>query len=200
MVLSCLSGLVIFGHYAQLGCDPKNAGHIHNYNQVRDIKTWINKYIYVNIWYAHGHWPDVNVCRVSCWGVVNILLVLSIISYFHYNIWACMCSTGPFQYRWLKGFICSSCHYHHQIGSIHLSHCYYNFPWLCVWDVCYIIFCYLLHIYSEKTGNLFLSLLCSLWRVQIVGYVLSWRSYSFLCTLHHLIFIIVQTYLKTLNL
>ena len=29
------------------------------------------------------------------------------------------------------------------------------FPWLCVWDVCYIIFCYLLHIHSGKTGNLF---------------------------------------------
>ena len=50
-------------------------------------------------------WPHVNVCRVSCGGVVNMLLVLSITSYFHYNIWGCMCSTGPFQYRWLKGFI-----------------------------------------------------------------------------------------------
>ena len=29
--------------------------------------------------------------------------------------------------------------------------------------------------------------------MQIIGYVLSWRSYSFLCTLHHLIIIIVQT-------
>ena len=25
---------------------------------------------------AHGHWPHVNVCRVSCWGVINMLLVL----------------------------------------------------------------------------------------------------------------------------
>ena len=33
-----------------------------------------------------------------------------------------MCSTGPFKYRWLKGYIYSSCYYHHQIGSIHLSH------------------------------------------------------------------------------
>ena len=38
-----------------------------------------------------------------------------------------MCSTGPFQYRWLKGYIYSSCYYHHQIGSIHLSHCYHIF-------------------------------------------------------------------------
>ena len=34
-----------------------------------------------------------------------------------------MYSTGPFQYRWLKGFIYNSCYYH-PIGSIHLSHGY----------------------------------------------------------------------------
>ena len=82
------------------------------------------------------------------------LLVLSITFYFHYNLWGCMCSTGPFQYRWLKGHIYSTCHYHHQIGSIHLSHCYI-FPWLCAWDVCYIIFCHLLHIRSGKPGICF---------------------------------------------
>ena len=76
---------------------------------------------------AHGHWPHVNVCRVSCGCVINMLLVLSITSYFHYNTWGCMCSTGPFQYRWLKGYIYCSCYYHHQIGSIHLSHCYHIF-------------------------------------------------------------------------
>ena len=36
--------------------------------------------------------------------------------------------------------------------------------------------------------------------MQIVGYILVCRSYSFVCTLHHLIIIIVQTYLKTLNI
>ena len=82
-----------------------------------------------------------------------------------------MCSTGPFQYRWLKRYIYSSCYHHHQIGSIHLSHCYHIFPWLCAWDVCCIIFCLLLHIRSRKTGNLFSLLLCSLWCVQIFGYV-----------------------------
>ena len=84
--------------------------------------------------------------------------------------------------------------------SEHLSHCYHIFPWLCVWDVCYIIFCYLWHIYSGKTGNLFSLSLCSLWWVQMVGCVLAWKSYSFICTLHLLIIIIVQTYLKTLSL
>ena len=103
-----------------------------------------------------------------------------------------MYSTGPFQYRWLKGNIYISCYYHHQIGSIHLSHCYHIFPWLCAWDVCYIIVCHLLHIRSGKTGNSFSLLLSSLWWVQIVGYVLPCRSYSFVCTVHHLIIIIVQ--------
>ena len=38
-----------------------------------------------------------------------------------------MCSTGPFQFRWLKGYIYSSCYYHHQIGRINLTHCYHIF-------------------------------------------------------------------------
>ena len=52
-----------------------------------------------------------------------------------------------------------------------LSHCYHIFPWLWAWDVCYIIFCHLLHIRSGKTDNLFSLLLCSLWWMQIGGYV-----------------------------
>ena len=43
-----------------------------------------------------------------------------------------MCSTDPFQYRWLKGYVYSSCYYHHQIESINLSHCYHIFPWYCL--------------------------------------------------------------------
>ena len=85
-------------------------------------------------------------------------------------------------------------------GKVHSIHCFHIFPWLCAWDVCYIIYCHLLHIRSGKTGNLLSLLLCSLWWVQIVGYVLACRSYWFFCTVHHLIIIIVQTYLETLNL
>ena len=61
-----------------------------------------------------------------------------------------------FQYRWLRGYIYCSCYYHHQIGSIHLSYCYHIFPWLCAWDVCYIIFWHLLHILSGKLGICFI--------------------------------------------
>ena len=115
---------------------------------------------------AHGHWPHVNVCRMSCGGVFNMLVVLSITFFFHYNIWGCMCSSDRFHYRWFKRYIYSSCYYHNKIGSIHLSHCYHIFPWFCVWDVCYILFCYVLHIHSGKTVFfLFSLLLCSLWWV-----------------------------------
>ena len=130
-------------------------------------------------------------------GVSNMLLVLSITFHCHYYIWGCMCSSGPFQFKWLKCYIHSSCYNHHQIGRIILTRCYHIFPWLCAWDVCYIIFCHLLHIHSGKSGILFSLLLCNLWWVQIVGYVLACRSCSFVCTLHHIITIIVQTYLKT---
>ena len=51
-----------------------------------------------------------------------------------------------------------------------------------------------------KQGILCSLRLCSLWWVKIVGNVLACRSCSFVCTLHHRIIIIVQTYLKTLNL
>ena len=43
---------------------------------------------------------------------------------------------------------------YHQIGSIHLSNCYHIFPWLCAWDVCYIILSLIAYTFG-KTGNLF---------------------------------------------
>ena len=73
------------------------------------------------------------------------------------------------------------------------------FPWLCAWDVCYIIFCHLLYIRSGKTGNLF-SFIVQFMMSANSRIVLACRSYSFVCTVHQLIIIIVQTYLETLNL
>ena len=86
---------------------------------------------------THRYWVHINVCRVSCGGVFNMLLVLSITFYFHYNIWGCVCSTRPFQYRLLKGYIYSSCYYH-QIGSIHLSH-YYHILFVVVFVTSYSV-------------------------------------------------------------
>ena len=51
---------------------------------------------------------------LSCGGVPYMRLVLSMTFHFHYYIWGCMCSTGPFQFNWLRGYIHSSCYYHHQ--------------------------------------------------------------------------------------
>ena len=42
---------------------------------------------------------------LSCGGVSNKLLVLSITFHFHYYIWGCMCSIGSLQFRWLRGYI-----------------------------------------------------------------------------------------------
>ena len=55
------------------------------------------------------------------------------------------------------------------------------------------------YTFRENRGLVWL-LLCRLWWVQIFGYALACRSCSFACTLHHLNIIIVQTYLRTLNL
>ena len=77
-----------------------------------------------------------------------MLQVLSITFHCHYHIWACMCSTGPFQFRWLKGYIHSSCYYHHQIGSINLAH-YHIFPWLCAWDVISYSVTYYIYILAK---------------------------------------------------
>ena len=51
-----------------------------------------------------------------------------------------------------------------------------------------------------KPGFCFHYYCASLWWVQIIWNVLAYRSYSFVCTLHHPIIIIVQTYMKTRNL
>ena len=88
-------------------------------------------------------------CTLSCGGVSNMLLALSVTFHCHYYIWDCMSWSDSFQTRWLKGYIHSSCYYHHQIGSIKITHCYHIFSWLCAWDVCYIIFC------PEKPGFCF---------------------------------------------
>ena len=61
-------------------------------------------------------------------------------------------------------------------------------------------YCVTYCIHSGTTGNFFSLVFCSLWWVQIVGYVLACRSYLFACTLHHLIIIIVQTLSEDIEL
>ena len=54
-------------------------------------------------------------------------------------------------------------------------------------------------LYPGNTGTLFPLLMFSLWYLQMIGYIMACRSCSFVCRLHHLIIIIMQTYLKALN-
>ena len=84
------------------------------------------------------------------------------------------------------------------VGSIHLSHYYHIFRG-CVPEM-FVTSYSVTYCINGKTGNLFSLLLCSLWWVKISGYVLACRSYSFVCTVHHLIIINVQAYLKALSL
>ena len=81
-----------------------------------------------------------------------------------------MCWTAPFEFG-LKGYINNPSYYHHQIGSIHLSHCCYIFPWLFVWDGCTTIFCHLLHIYIYISGTLgpCFNYLCSVYWCSVYG-------------------------------
>ena len=71
-----------------------------------------------------------------------------------------MCWTGPFEFSWLKGYIYNPSYFHHQIGSIHLSHCCHIFPWLCVWDGCTTIFCHCSITYISREHWDFVSIIC----------------------------------------
>ena len=113
----------------------------------------------------------------ACWvypgeSVSNIELVLSVTSF---AIWGCMCSAGPFEFRWLKD-IWNLSYYPHKIGSI----C----PWLHVSDGCTITFCHLLriHVYPGNIGSLFPLFMCSLCCVQMISYIMIYGSCSFVCT------------------
>ena len=119
------------------------------------------------------------VCRVSCGVVVfNMLLFLSITFYFSYNIWGCMCSTGPFQYRWLKGYIYSSCYHHHQIFP--------TFPTViiffrdCVPEMFVTSYSVTYCIYVPGKPGICFHHYCAVYdECKLVGNVLACRSYPF---------------------
>ena len=88
-----------------------------------------------------------------------MLLVLSFTFYFHYNTWGCICSTGPFKYRWLKGYIYSSCYKHHQIGGIHLSHCFHIFSVVvCLRCLLHHILSFIVYTFRENREFVFISI------------------------------------------
>ena len=112
-------------------------------------------------------------------------------------VWLCMLD-WPFKFRWSRGYMFNSSYYHYQIGSINFDHCCLIFSWLCAWGGCAII-CYRFHIYPEKAGVVFLYHCVVLRFAQIIEYIMARWSYSLVCTLHYLIIIIMQVFLKALN-
>ena len=133
-------------------------------------------------------------CWVWCHGLITHLLYVSpVLRYLYlYNSWSvsltywmyfhcfCFCYThiftsilmfrniliwtGPFKFRWSRGYIYNSSYYRNQIGSVNLSQCCHIFPWLCALSCCTTICCRF-HIYiyiSWGSWVLFLWLLCSL--------------------------------------
>ena len=84
------------------------------------------------------------------------------------------------------------------IRSINLSHCCHIFLWLCAWGCCSIICCrFSIYILGQLGFVSFITV--QSWCRQIIENIIAWWSYSFVCTLHYLIIIIMQTYLKVLN-
>ena len=74
--------------------------------------------------------------------VSNMLPVLLITFHCHYNIWGCMCSTGPFQLKWLRGYIYSSMLFSSS------NHKYQPYPLLSYFSVVVCLRCLLHHILS----------------------------------------------------
>ena len=61
-----------------------------------------------------------------------------------------MCWTGPFEFRWLKEYIHNPSYYHHQIGSIVLSHCCHIFRG-CVSEMVVLSYSVIYYIYIPGT-------------------------------------------------
>ena len=110
-------------------------------------------------------------------------------------MWGCMCWTGPFKFRWSRGYTYNSSYYHHQIESINLCHCCHIFRG-CVSGI--VVPSYAVRLaYNYISGQLgfVLLLVCS-----IMSTYTTWWSYSFVCTLHYLIIIIVKTLSEGIDL
>ena len=69
----------------------------------------------------------------------------------------------------------------------------------CVSEMVVLSYSVIYYIYIPGKLGLFPFLMFSLWYLQTIGYIMACRSCSFVCRLHHLIIIIMQTYLKALN-
>ena len=118
-----------------------------------------------------------------------MLLVLSITFYFHYNIWGCMCSTGPFTYRWLKGYIYSSCYHHHRKYPPVPLFSYFSMV-VCLGCLLHHILSLIVYTFQENREFVF---------IRIVQFMLSANS-RIRFGLQIVFFCLCKLYLTTLNL
>ena len=84
-----------------------------------------------------------------------------------------MCWTGPFEFRWLKGYIYNPSYYHHQIGRIHLSHCCHIFRG-CVSEMVVLPYSVIYYKYISGTLGPCFNYLCSVYWCSV--YVICKRS------------------------
>ena len=80
----------------------------------------------------------------------------------------CMCWTGPFGFRWLKGYIYNPSYYHNQIGSIHLSHCCHIFRG-CVSEMFVLPYFVIYYIYICGTLGPCFNYWCSVYWCSVYG-------------------------------
>ena len=97
----------------------------------------------------------------------------------------------------LKGYICNASYYQNRNNPPFPFLSYFPMV-LCLRWLCHHILSSVTYI-SGETGTLSPFLKYSLWCVQMIGYIMAGGSCSFVCTLHCLIIIIIQTYLKALD-
>ena len=67
-----------------------------------------------------------------------------------------MFSTGPFQFRWLEGYIHSSCYYHHQIGSINLTFCRIFSVAVCLRCLLHLALSFIAYTFRENRDFVFI--------------------------------------------
>ena len=72
------------------------------------------------------------------------------------------------------------------------------FLWLCAWGG-FTTICCRFHIYPWKAGSCVFHYGAVLWCVQIIEYIMSRWPYSFICTWHYPVIIIMATYLMVLG-
>ena len=140
------------------------------------------------------HIMNIILLRLYCQILLDVGLIFPYSSVLLYWRW------GEHVIRWLKGYVFNPSNYHHQMGSIHLSHFCHIFLWSRFWGGCTIIFCHLLLIYPGNIGTLFPLLMCTLCCVKMIECIMAFGLCSFVCKLLSILLYIIILLLSLLLL